>query len=82
MDYPDKMLIEYLKFGFPLSLFDPDSLHNTSITNHHSALQYPAAVEGYLRKETTLGAMVGPVPSITSDVYHCSPLLSRPKDND
>ena len=35
MDYPDKMLIECLKFGFPLSLSDPDSLHNTNIVNHH-----------------------------------------------
>ena len=81
-DYPDKMLIEYLKFGFPLSLSDPDSLHNVNITNHHSALQYPAAVDGYLRKETALGAIVGPVSNIDSNVYHCSPLLSRPKDHD
>ena len=38
-------------------------------------------MDGYLRKETSLGAIVGPVPNIDSDVYHCSPLLSRPKDN-
>ena len=27
-DYPDKFLLQYLKFGFPLSLTDPTSLHN------------------------------------------------------
>ena len=81
MDYPDKMLIEYLKFGFPLSLSTPDSLHNTEVTNHHSALQYPSAINDYLWKEIALGAIVGPTSDISLDAYHCSPLLSRPKDN-
>ena len=35
-DYPDQMLIQYLKFGFPLSLLNPSQLHNTSVKNHHS----------------------------------------------
>ena len=35
-DYPDKMLIEYLKFGFPLSLANPDNLHNTKVVNHNT----------------------------------------------
>ena len=82
VDYPDKMLIEYLKFSFPLSLSDLDSLHNTDITNHHSALQYPMAVNNILRKEMALGAIVGPTSNTCSETYHCSPLLSRPKDND
>ena len=55
VDYPDKMLIEYLRFGFPLSLSTPDSLHNTEVINHHSALQYLSAVNDYLRKEIALG---------------------------
>ena len=29
-----------------------------------------------------LGAIVGPTSDICSEVYHCSPLLSQPKDND
>ena len=56
-DYPDKMLMEYLKFRFPLSLANPDNLHNTKVVNHHSAIQYPDAVNGYLQKEIALGAM-------------------------
>ena len=76
------MLIEYLKFGFPLSLSDPGCLQNTEVTNHHSALQYPSAVNDYLRKEMALGAIVGPTFNTFSDAYHCSPLLTRPKDND
>ena len=50
-DYPDKMLIEYLKFWFPLSLTTPEQLHNTQVTNHHSVIQYSSAVQEYLSKE-------------------------------
>ena len=28
-----------------------------------------------------MGAIIGPVDHVDSDIYHCSPLLSRPKDN-
>ena len=81
VDYPDKMLIEYFKFGFPLSLSDPEPLNNTSISNHHSALQYPTAVDDYLQKEISLGAIIGPVDHGGSDMYQCLPLLSSPKGN-
>ena len=79
IDYPDKMLIEYLKFGFPLSLANPDNLHNTKIVNYHSAVQYSGAVNDYLCKETALGAIVGPVDDIRHNAYHCSPCLVAPR---
>ena len=50
-DYPGKRAIQYLKFGFPLSLSDAHNLHNTDISNHALAVQYPKAVEEYLNKE-------------------------------
>ena len=81
-DYPDQRLFQYLKFGFPLSLTDPDVLHNTEINNHFSALQYPTAVQEYLDKEKSLGAMLGPVNRVNYPGFHCSPLLTRPKDTD
>ena len=59
---------------------DPELLNNTSISNHHSALQYPAAVDDYLQKEISLGAILGPADQVNSNMYHCSPLLSNPKD--
>ena len=79
-NYPDKMLLQYLKFGFPLSLTSPDQLHNTQVRNHYSANQYPAAIQEYLQKETQLGAILGPTPYVNSKHFHCSPLLTRPKD--
>ena len=81
-DYPDQRLFQYLKFGFPLSLTNPDVLHNTEIKNHFSALQYPTAVQDYLDKEKSLGAMLGPVSRVNYPGFHCSPLLTRPKDTD
>ena len=78
--YPDKMLLQYLKFGFPLSLTHPEHLHNTRVKNHYSANQHPVAIQEYLQKEIQLGAILGPTPLVDSKHFHCSPLLTRPKD--
>ena len=81
-DYPDKRILQYLKFGFPLSLTDPDVIHNQVVDNHFSALQYPVAIQQYLDKEIEFGAILGPTPVIPSPQFHCFPLLTRPKDQD
>ena len=78
--YPHRIVLQYLKFGFPLSTGDPDALTNTAVTNHFSALQHPLAVKQYLDKEIAHGAMIGPVDQVASPHFHCSPLLTRPKD--
>ena len=76
------MLIQYLKFGFPLSLINPSQLCNTSVKNHHSANQFHTAIADYLDKEIALGAMLGPEHSVESEHFHCSPFSTRPKDRD
>ena len=81
-DYPDKRVINYLKFGFPLSLVSHEGLNNKDVTNHYSALAYPQAVQAYLDKEVALGAMLGPLYEIHAEEIHCSPLMTRPKDVD
>ena len=81
-DYADKRVIQYIRFGYPLSLHNPQELCNKEITNHFSACQYPSQVQSYLDKESKLGALLGPVNNINHDQYHCSPLLTRPKDTD
>ena len=68
-DYPDKHLIQYLKFEFPRSLTHPDSLHNQYVTNHHSAIQFPKAVEEYIAKEQAPGVLSGPVNNFLLQVY-------------
>ena len=36
-EYPDKFLIQYLTFGFALSICNYDNLNIRNVTNHHSA---------------------------------------------
>ena len=81
-DYPDDRLIQYITFGFPLSIQSRSQLHNTDVCNDHSALQYPNDIQKYLQKEIDLGAMLGPKNAVNHPEYHCSPLMSRPKEGD
>ena len=81
-DYPDKFLIQYLKFSFPLSICNYDNLKINKVTNHHSAMQYPQAVYDHITKELKHRALLGPVDNICSPHLHCSRLLTRPKDED
>ena len=73
MDYPNKFLIQYLTFGFPLSLSKDSSPTSTDAVNHHSAIQYQAAVNDYLSKEITKGAILGPFEKVGIPEFHCSP---------
>ena len=79
-DYSDRRVLQYMKFGFSLSLINPSELNNTKITNHFLACQYPQQVQEYIDKELSLGAILGPVDSIVHEQFHCSPLLTKPKD--
>ena len=81
-NYPNKFLIQYIKFGFPLSICNHDNLKVTYVNNHHSATEHPQAVQDYINKELEYGALLGPVKHVTSSHFHCSPLLTRPKDDD
>ena len=83
LDYKDQKVLQYLQFGFPLSISQPELLDNQSPTNHFSALQFQEAVSLYLAKESSHGAMLGPVKSFGHHsghkFVHCSPILTRPK---
>ena len=80
--YSDKRLLQYIKFGYPLSLINPHELCNKEITNHYSACQYPKQVQEYLDNERKLGAILSPIQNVKHEQVHCSPLLTRPKDID
>ena len=57
-------------------------MHNTDVKNLHSAVQYPDQVQKYIDTETSHGALLGPVQQVDHAQYHCSPLMSRPKEGD
>ena len=81
-DFPNQKLIQYLQFGFPLSLTKDTTLCNTNIENHSSALHHPHAVDACLETEIAHGVIFGPTEKIDHPAYHCSPLLTRPKPPD
>ena len=60
-DYGDQLLVQYLQYGFPLSIRDPDMLVMQDVKNHYSALQHHESVASYLTKEKALGAIMGPI---------------------
>ena len=45
-------------------------------------MQHAKHVEEYLQTEMAHGAILGPFDDISSKLYHCSPLLTRPKPPD
>ena len=50
-DYLNKRILQYIKFGFSLSLTKASELCNKEVTNHYSACQYPEEVHKYIDKE-------------------------------
>ena len=73
-------MLQYIEFGFPLSLTNPHELNNTEVTDHFSACQYPCQVQEYIEKEIKLGALLGPFTKTDHEQFHCSPLLTRPSN--
>ena len=46
-DYQNERILNYLKFGFPLSLTNTEVLDNQNVINHYSALTYQVVVLEY-----------------------------------
>ena len=78
--YEDKQLVNLLRFGFPLGIIDRTPLARKHIENHTSAREYTPQVKDFIRKELNFGALLGPFDHPPHPEFHCSPLLTRPKD--
>ena len=74
--YSDNQVLQYIKFGYPLSLKNAEQLCNKDTTTHYSACQYPSEVQKYIDKEKSFGALLGPVQCVVHPHYHCSPLMT------
>ena len=61
--------MQYLKFGFPLSIRCPTNLFSTDISNHFSATYEVQAVTDYIDKEVALGALLGPQMMSTLHIF-------------
>ena len=81
VNYHDKLLLEYLEYGFPLCVNRDAFVFNEHIVNHPSAVQFPDDIDTYFDKELQNRAIVGPCQDFPFQV-HYSPILSRPKPDD
>jgi hypothetical protein len=79
--FHDTQILDLIQYGFPLDLDKSSVILNSAITNHGSALKFPAAVDTYFHSETHFGAMLGPFPDPPFLDLHCSPLMTAPKDS-
>jgi hypothetical protein len=80
--YPrySKVTFDLLQYGFPLDLDKSSFIPNLAVTNHGSALQFPAEVDNYFCEEIGLGSIFGPYQNPPFADLHCSPLMTAPKD--
>ena len=81
-EYHDPQLFDYLSFGFPLSVNYDTFCHNSEIANHASATNFPQDVGIYIRTELQHNALAGLFETMPFKPFHCSPLLSHPKEGD
>ena len=79
-DYHDWEIVEWLKFGFPISYdrFRPDPVPNN--VNHKGAECFPSVIDEYVEKELREGSTMGPfmIPPFLSR-NGISPLSTREK---
>ena len=80
-EYHDTEIIEWLRFGFPISREDGTEDPTPAVANHLGATRFPQDVDRYIEKEIRLGATMGPfnIPPFISRIG-VSPLSMRPQE--
>jgi hypothetical protein len=76
----DTQILDLIQYGFPLDLDKSSFIPNLAVSNHGSAIQFPAEVDNYFSEEIHFGAMLGPFPDPPFPDLNCSPLMTAPKD--
>ena len=78
--YHDRDLIEWMKYGWPIGRLPTMKDPTPTFKNHQSATEYPEALEKYIKKEQSYGAIIGPLEAIPfTEKMGVSPLSTRPK---
>ena len=77
--YDDKIVAEFLKYGWPINYSSHQSPLSTP-HNHQSALAFADHVRHYIKTESSFGAIAGPFSvNPLSKPLVCSPLQTVPK---
>ena len=79
VDYHDKVVLDYIKFGFPLGIENRCHITSNASDNHSSAKAYSDEVSSFIRDELAFDALLGPFDQIPHSVFTWSPLMTRPK---
>ena len=78
-DYHDKIILDYIKFGFPLSIMTDHTIKSGAKDNHSSAKAYSAEVSQFISEELEHNALLGPFDQIPHSEFTWAPLMTRPK---
>ena len=82
VSYEDKVVCEFLQFGFPLDFDRKAKLNFNERRNHRGARDFPAVINEYLTRECDDLRIVGPFNrNPLSSPLMISPLNSVPKDD-
>ena len=79
VDYHDKVVLDYIKFGFPLGIKHRSQIVSNASDNHSSAKTYSDKVSSFIRDELAFEALLGPFDEIPHTLLTWSPLMTRPK---
>ena len=81
-DYPDKVVCDFLEFGFPLDFDKSVDLRTDERRNHKGARDHPEFIDQYLRNETKRSRIAGPFKhNPLSRPIMVSPLNTVPKSS-
>ena len=78
-DYHDKIILDYIKFGFPLSIMTDHIIKSGAKYNHSSATAYSGEVSQFISEELEQNALLGPFDHIPHSEFTWAPLMTRPK---
>jgi hypothetical protein len=79
-DYEDKIVCDFLQYGFPLDFDRKQKVSDTERKNHQGARSYPVFINKYLQKETSARRIIGPFESNPLSVpLIISPMNTVPK---
>ena len=79
-DYDDIEIIQYLRYGFPISRDNKQVDPTPNAVNHKRATMFPEEVDKYFQREIKEGATMGPfrIPPFINRIG-VSPISTRPK---
>ena len=82
-NYSDKVVCEYLEYGFPLDFDRKRKVSDKERRNHKGARNYPLFIDKYLEKETSAHRIVGPFKQNPLSVpLIVSPMNTVPKSSE